>query len=76
MRYKLDRCCLEDILRSVGWTQKDLSDYTGIDKTTVSKYVSKKRTISLLNAVIITETIYERTGKRYSPRDLYEIVRN
>lgn len=76
MRYELGRCCLVDILRSIGWSQQDLSDYTGIDKTTVSKYASKKRTISLLNAVVITETIYERTGRRFSPRDLYEIIRN
>lgn len=75
MGYQLGRCYLDTILHEIGWSQKDLSDYTEIDKTTLSKYVKGSRIISYLNSIIITETIYERTGKRYSPSDLYEVIK-
>lgn len=73
MRYSLeiDRCLIPEILAEIGWTQQDLSNYTGIDKTTISRYVRNKRPVTYLASILITDTIYAKTGVRYSPRDLY-----
>ncbi|GAA0395924.1 helix-turn-helix domain-containing protein [Paenibacillus motobuensis] len=76
MSYSLGRCRLKDIRREIGWTQRKLSDATGIKKDVLSKYENDTNTITYINSIIITETIYDKTGIRYSPRDLYEIIRN
>lgn len=75
MKLILGRCRLGDILREINWTQKILADNTGIAKDTLSKYVNNVNTITYINSIIITEVIYDKTGIRYSPRDLYEVVR-
>lgn len=72
----LGRCRLEDILTEIGWSQQDLANYTSLDKTLISRFVSEdpkqQRKISLLAGIIITDTIYAKTGTYYHPRELYE----
>ena len=72
----LGRCCLGDILEDIGWTQQELADNCGLRKSTISRFLSddseKKRKISLLHGIIITDTIYAKTGRYYHPRELYE----
>lgn len=72
----LGRCRLGDILDSIGWTQQDLSNYTGIGKDQVSRFITEnprqKRKISLFMGILITDVIYAKTGRYFHPRELYE----
>ncbi|MEC0370003.1 helix-turn-helix domain-containing protein [Paenibacillus chibensis] len=72
----LGRCCLGDILDDIEWSQQQLADNSGIDKSTISRFLSEdpkiKRKISLLHGIIITDAIYAKTGRYYHPRELYE----
>lgn len=74
MKYELGRCRLRDIRHEINWTQVALAELTGISKDVLSKYENNKNTMTYFNSILITEIIYEKTGKRYSPRDLYEVV--
>jgi len=72
----LGRCRLGDILTEIGWSQQELAEYSSLDKTLISRFLSEdpkqKRKISLLAGIIITDTIYAKTGTYYHPRELYE----
>lgn len=73
MATTIGRCLIVNILREIGWTQQELADYAGLDKRTISFYATNRRKkMPLLIAVIITDTIFRKTGRSYSPRDLYE----
>lgn len=75
----LGRCRLGDILAEIGWSQQELADYSGLNKTIISRFLSddpkQVRKISLLAGIIITDTIYAKTDKYYHPRELYEGTR-
>lgn len=76
MRQELGRCRLGVVLEEVGWSQQDLSDYSAVPKSVISRALSeepgKKRKISLRDAIAMTDAIYVMTGKLYHPRELYE----
>lgn len=75
MGYELGRCRLKKIRKEIGWTQRQLSESTGISTVVLSKYENNVNTVTYINSILITEVIYDKTGVRYSPRDLYEIIR-
>lgn len=75
MGYELGRCRLKNIRREIGWSQRQLSESTGISKDTLSKYENNVNTVTYFNSILITEVIYDKTGIRYSPRDLYDVTR-
>lgn len=64
------------VLDEIGWSQQDLSDYSAVPKSVISRALSEepdqKRKISLRDAIAITDAIYVVTGKYYHPRELYE----
>lgn len=72
----LGRCRLGTILDMIGWSQQDLANHTGIGKDQISRYVStnpkQRRKISLWAGILITDTIYAKTGRYFHPRELYE----
>lgn len=71
--YEIGRCRITDILLEIGWEQQQLADYCELDKQTISYYATNRRKkMPLVIAHTITETIFERTGIRYSPSDLFE----
>lgn len=75
MAVRPKRCRLSDILNEVGWIQQDLVDKSGLSKQTISFYATNRRKRMPLDvAVTIADTINARTGRQYSPRDLYEWV--
>jgi predicted transcriptional regulator len=72
MTLKVGRCRLVEILAEIGWSQQDLADYSGLSKQVVSQYATEARIrMPLLYSVIIVDTIFEWTGRRYAERDLY-----
>lgn len=74
MKIELGRCRLKDIRLKIGWTQRQLSKATGIPAYVLSRYENGKGTVTFFNAILITETIYVKTGVLISPRDLYDVI--
>ncbi|MCY9587504.1 helix-turn-helix domain-containing protein [Paenibacillus alvei] len=73
--YDIGRCRVVDILREIGWSQQDLANHSGLDKRTVSFYATNRRKkMPLQIAVIISDTINNKTDVEVSPRDLYEWI--
>ncbi|MFD1267552.1 helix-turn-helix domain-containing protein [Paenibacillus motobuensis] len=71
-RRELGRCRLAVILDEIGWSQQDLSNYSGISKDQVSRFISGERKISLRDAIAITDAVLVYVNKTVHPRELYE----
>lgn len=57
MVYKPGRCLLTKRLREIKRSQQWLSDVTGIPKSSISEYATKRRIMSLATAMTIAAAI-------------------
>lgn len=62
------RCRIPLLLAERGWSYQDLSDRTGIARSTLHSYTKKTENMPLLNALIIADAF----GIEH-PRALYEL---
>lgn len=71
MVYKIGRCRISEFLLAIGKTQQDIINETGIPKSTISAYATNERSMSLLNAIILTDWFNQHLPRAIIERDLY-----
>lgn len=69
MAYKVGRCCIRELRKSLGWTQKRLSTVSGVSNKTISHYeTGRRKDMPLMVALPIAEAL------GVHPRELFEIL--
>ncbi|CDN42032.1 helix-turn-helix transcriptional regulator [Paenibacillus sp. P22] len=68
MKIKVGRCRIREFRLALGWTQENLSERSGVGRTSISQYETKSHGegMPLVTAVALADAL------GVSPRDLYE----
>ena len=63
---------LQEVLNNEGWTQKQLSDASGVGTTTINKVCLKKRSVTIVTQVRIIKGLNKLAEEdRYKRRDVF-----